>query len=76
MLLILPSFLYYDRVGVAIQGPLVLYICFSNLIVLICKVGFCLLKNMEQVGYRKEDIKKWMDWFYLETTPEERLDQV
>ena len=39
-------------------------------------VGFCLLKNMAGIGYRKDEIKECMDWFYRQTTPQERLDQL
>ena len=28
------------------------------------------------IGYKKDEIKEWMDWFYHQTTPEERLDQL
>ena len=28
------------------------------------------------IGYKKDEIKEWIDWFYHQTTPEERLDQL
>ena len=40
------------------------------------QIGFCLLKNMDVVGYNKEKIWEFVQWFYHHTSFEEREQQL
>ena len=40
------------------------------------QIGFCLLKNMDVVGYNREKIWEFVQWFYYHTSFEEREQQL
>ena len=40
------------------------------------QIGFCLLKNMDVVGYNREKIWEFVQWFYRDTSFEEREQQL